>query len=92
MLTSVQHFLGALDDRMFSRHALNGVHPERTVALGEARDQHVFHDGQIAEDLRRLKHPADAHLVDLERRAAEHGLTVERSPFRCRAPVCQPGH
>jgi hypothetical protein len=65
MLTSVQHFLGAFDNTTLGGDAFNGMHPERTVTLGKAWNEHVFHDRQVTEDFRRLKHPADTHLIDL---------------------------
>jgi hypothetical protein len=42
-----------------------GMHAEGPVALGKASGSACFPARQIAEDLGRLEHAADAHLVDL---------------------------
>ena len=65
-------------DRPFhSTTAFDGVHAERTVALGENRDHHVFQHAQIAKDFGRLEHAGNAHLVDLVGFAPQHRLAVE---------------
>ena len=72
-----EHLLGFGAQVGLGLHAFDRMHPERPVTLGQQRDHHVFHDGQIAEDLGRLEHPRDAHLIDLERLAAQHRLPGE---------------
>ena len=66
-------------------HAFNGVHAERSVTPCKAWDQDVLDDREIGEDLGRLKHAADAHLIDFMRLAAQDALTFERDAagIRC---------
>ncbi len=72
-----QHGFGLFENVLLLGEAFKGVHAERPIALGEAGDHHVFQNRQIAENLGRLKHAGDAHLVDLVWLAAQHGLAVE---------------
>ncbi len=53
------------------------LNSKRTVALGKTRDHHIFKNGKIAENLRSLKDPADAHLVDFMGFASQQRLALE---------------
>ena len=72
-----QHLFGLLVDVTLSLDHAESIQFECTVAAGKTRDHHVFHHRQVAKNLWRLENPADAHLVDLVWKAAQHGLPVE---------------
>src|SRR5690606_41295217 len=61
----LEHGLCLLTDFDFRGKWLQNVDPESTVALGEGRSHDVLQDREIRDDLRRLEHPDDTHLVAL---------------------------